>query len=531
MTNALIIFVILVVTFVPYIGFLTDKIYSIDRFFHFDYFVMSAGWAHLNGQTIFVDVNSNYSVGMTVLLSRLACLFGEFDYASMVTVIMLLGLLYWCIGFLFLRSWLKNTFIAALGIFLTINLEMFHGGVSPVVWRFPSATVIRHIFDLGVFFALLQHSRTERKQYLWLASGFCALAIAYMLDTGVYLTVSFFAYLAVQMMFKPLRGALLGSLRDIVPLLLKMALPFAGAGVILLIIQGPSLFTHAYWQNATEYSRLFLNGFGDLPLTYALEQKQYIAFAFGLLIPVFYTGSLLLSTTLIGQGYFKREHCLLVFLSCYGMLLYHYYIFRSGPTSYDAVIVPAVFLLSFWVKQGWDIVKPMGRIILGFCLTASVVAMFAFNPWFRQYPNVFYNIKVQKVQHFDFDLKPDVMLIQSLTSKEQAVPLISSFETKVLMAAARKPFFYYFPFIYSVPFDTMDFHGTEMLTVERLKRTIQQLQEEQPAYVFVERKLFERKLHPLYYQKYTALTILLSYLNEFYTPYQNGRFLCALKLK
>ncbi len=531
MSNALIIAIILLLTFVPHIGYLTDKIYSIDRFFHFDYFVMSAGWSHLKGQTIFVDVNSNYSVGMAVFLSRLACLFGKFDYSAMVTVVMLLGVLYWCVGFIFLRKWLGNMFLAVLGIFLAINLSMFHGGVAPVVWRFPSATVIRHLFDLGVFFALLGHSRSEEKKYLWIASAFCAVGIAYMLDTGIYLTLSYFAYLSVQVIFKPLRKALLGSITDAGVLLCQMALPFAGAGVLLFCIQGPALLTHAYWQNTTEYSRLFLNGFGDLPVTYALEQHQYMAFAFGLLIPVFYTGSLIAAVTLIGQRYFKREHCLLVFFACYGILLYHYYIFRSGPTSYNAVIVPAVFLVAFWLKLVWNNIKALGRIVLGAGLIVGLVCMFVFNPNFAQYPNIFFNPKSHKVEHFSVDLKPDVMLIQRLTANNEAVPLISSFETKILMAADRKPFFYYFPFIYSVPFETMDFHGTEMLTVDRLKQTIGQLQEKKPMYVFVERKLFERRLHPLYYQKYTALAILLGYLNEFYTPYQNGQFLCALRLK
>ncbi len=529
--SILVIAALIVLTYVPHIAYVTDKIYSIDRFFHFDYFVMSAGWAHLKGQTIFVDVNSNYSVGMTVLLSRLANLGGGFDYPAMAFVVMALGVLYWCIGFMFLRVWLKNVFLAGAGIFLAVNLEMFHGGVSPLVWRFPSATVIRHLFDLGVFFALLQHSRSSDKKYLWIASLFCAAAIAYMLDTGVYLTLSFAAYLGIQLLVKPLRLQLLTSVKDAALLLLTMIIPFAGAGTILFLIQGPALFSAQYWHNATEYSRLFLNGFGDLPVTYALEHKQYIAFAFGLLIPVFYTGSLIFAAAMIGQGHYKREQCMLIFMSCYGMLLYHYYIFRSGPTSYDAVIVPAVFLLSFWVKQLWDVIKPFGRIMLGAFLSAGLIAMFACNPWFKEYPNIFFNPKAHPVEHFDADLKADTALIQGLTGKDEPVALISSFETKILMAANRKPLFYYFPFIYSVPFDVMDFHGTEMLTIDRLKRTLQQMQQKRPAYVFVERKLWERRLHPAYYAKYSALTVLMQFLNDLYTPYQNGQYLCALKLK
>lgn len=531
MSNIFVIFLIVLILFVPHVNVLTDQIYAIDRFFHFDYFVMSAGWAHLKGLTIFMDVNSNYSVGMTIFLSRLASFLGGFDYASMAFVVMFLGVAYWCVAFLFLRSWMNNLFLAVFGVFLAICLNMFHGGVAPIVWRFPSATVIRHLFDVAVFFVLLQHSRTEHKKYLWLASACCAFSIVYMLDTGVYLTLSFFVYLSVQVLFKQTRAVIVSSVKDASNLALLMAMPFVGGGILLFLMQGPTLFKPEYWQNATEYSRLFLNGFGDLPVTYALGQRQYLAFAFGLIIPVFYVGTLLLVVTLLGQGYFKRKDALAIFFACYGLLLYHYYIYRSGPTSYGAVIVPCVFLICFWLQKIMEGCKGLSQQVLKILLTMVVVLMFAFNPYVRQYPNIFYKTPSKVAEHFDADLKVDIDLIQGLTNKDQAVPLISSFETKILIAADRKPFFYYFPFIYSVPFDVMDFHGTEILTTQRLQKTIGQMEGKHPEYVFVETKLFKQQLHPLYYAKYTALRILLSYLNDRYTLYKEGKYLCALRLK
>ena len=47
----------------------------------------------------------------------------------------------------------------------------------------------------------------------------------------------------------------------------------------------------------------------------------------------------------------------------------------------------------------------------------------------------------------------DAQLIASLTAHSDEVPLISGFETEMLMQANRKPFFYYFPLFISRPDD------------------------------------------------------------------------------
>jgi hypothetical protein len=79
--------------------------------------------------------------------------------------------------------------------------------------------------------------------------------------------------------------------------------------------------------------------------------------------------------------------------------------------------------------------------------------------------------------------------------------------------------------------DSLDFKGTEILTYDRMRMTLESLENKKPEYVFIERKLYAGQLPTAYYQHFQTLTILIRYLAGRYEPYDQGQYLLALKRK
>ena len=169
----------------------------------------------------------------------------------------------------------------------------------------------------------------------------------------------------------------------------------------------------------------------------------------------------------------------------------------------------------------------------------------------------------------EFDFTEDALLIQKLTGPKDKVPLISSFDIKILMQANRRPFFYHFPMVISRPMRLRMFGVTGMYTTDYLKKTVTQLETDKPEFIFMERLyligLFqindfkvanintfsplekrpnidyhtifnEEKVNsptvPNYYYYMTpALMSLLEYVKDHYVFYADGKYLVAMKRK
>ena len=134
--------------------------------------------------------------------------------------------------------------------------------------------------------------------------------------------------------------------------------------------------------------------------------------------------------------------------------------------------------------------------------------------------------------HKDFDFSKDASLIQSLTRPGEPAALISSFEIKILMQADRPPFFYYFPLVKSrpkhmrvMPIDSAN-SNPELLD----RKSIDQLQESNPEYVFLE-KIFLYDFPKAYADKPENIIPIVTYVREHYTPYMMGEYLVAMKHK
>src|SRR5262249_44816675 len=118
-----------------------------------------------------------------------------FSYARAVALIIALVIVYYAAFYLFLRAWLSSQALAAFGTLLAVKLQLFHWGVAPLCWQFPSALPLRHLFDLGFFACLLGHIATTKRRYLL---GMCCAvgaSLAWTIDVGVYMMVAMVFYI------------------------------------------------------------------------------------------------------------------------------------------------------------------------------------------------------------------------------------------------------------------------------------------------------------------------------------------------
>ncbi len=527
---------IILLIFVPDMDKVLARMFVWDQFYHLDGFLMAPAWAYQQGLTLNMDVISEYSMALPILVSHISKLMGGLNYYNVVALLIGAAMFYY-IGFYFLlRQWLGSLLLASFGVLLAIKLQMFHWGVSPLIWQFPTATVIRYVFDLGALWFLLQHCRTLDKRYLWGCAAVCGAALGYMLDTGIYLNAAFYFYLGTILVFTPVRQQAFKFPKDATNVVALAFTPLVLAALVLLILQGPSIFNHALWKNMLEHARLFLQGWGALPMYDGLKDRQFFAFIMGFVIPVVYVWTLLFvgASCLLRQA--KWENFFVAVLCVYGLGLYHYFIVRSAVSSYYVVSIPFVAIVCYWLRNIFSLLGAAAERNLKLTSLAWMFGALLTSHLFTFYPNAFnlagFDWKPeQQAYHTDSNFDKDAGMVKRLTSPDDRVPVISSFEVKILMDAGRKPFFYYFPLVESTPMKAAKFRGTYLHTVERMQKTLSQLETSKPEYIFFEKKLITGQIPAEYYQYYQTLTTLIMYVQQHYTPSEEGVYLVALKRK
>lgn len=85
---------IILIIYVPDLTKVLARIFVRDQFYHLDSFIMAPGWAQFNGLVLNRDVISEYSVLIPFLVSRMAKVFGGFDYQHVIAVLMVISILY-----------------------------------------------------------------------------------------------------------------------------------------------------------------------------------------------------------------------------------------------------------------------------------------------------------------------------------------------------------------------------------------------------------------------------------------------------
>ena len=365
-----------------------------------------------------------------------------------------------------------------------------------------------------------------------MAALICGLMLATVFEVGVYLTMALYFYCAALLVV-PQASVMRQNIKSLISAALLP--PLIWMAVMLIFFKG-HVFQATFWANNTEFSRLFLAGFGAMPMIQNLNEGHALAFFGGFALPAMYLLTLMIIGSLCFLGIIRWQHLPVLAICVYGLGTYHYYVYRSAVTSYCVVAVPFVLICCFWLKHILERFFVTARIQILWCLAGVSVVALLMNPLFRNYPNVFNTFSDESRNNLikyqqQTDITADVQLIRSITSEKEAVPLISSLETKILMDARRAPFFYYTPLVYPRTFEGLDFGGTDILTKSRMQKILSQVQTQAPEHVFVEKKLFLGYLPGVYYGHYETLTILMKYLSEYYVPLAEGKYLLALKRK
>ncbi len=579
---------IVLMIYIPDLSGVTAMIYMGDWFHHLDYVIMSVGWASLWGQVPYADIISQYGVGLPVIFAKIIKCFGTFDYLPALRVVMWFVILYFIGAFFFVRYWLGPAWIAGVAFLLVFRLQMFHYGVSPLIWCTASASPMRFGLDIAWMTCLLLHMRTSRLRWLLLAAFYSGFAVYYMTSSGMCVMVTLYAYLLSLLAVPAWRQQILSQGPQRTGLFWSCwVLPF----VSMLLFFGAALkghiFQKEYWQNLINYLVAFEH-IGALPMWESLKYRHFWAFFMSMAMPLTYLVTLMYIGLCLYIEKGPWERVLPALLSVYGLANYQYYVVRSAITTYYVNALPFVFIVCFWFMQILKMLpSSWQRRLRAAAVILSFYALWT-NQNFLAYPNLmsfsrhpltdnlviqrfpdrqgYFNVMYKNTKEDDklpvndlnqtqedmrveddfkddrelaqfyqsrADFAQDASLIDRLTGPQERVALISSFETKILIQANRPPFFYDFPMLSSRPMTFRSFPSDAAHSLNYLDNTIKALEDRKPDYVFMERIFLQNTLPASYYdhgnRRLTRVLSIIDYIRAHYQPYATGQYLVAMK--
>ena len=568
-----------ILIYIPNIQAVVARNFIGEQFHHNDSFIMGPGWAYLSGQVLDVDVISQYGIGFVVVISRLAQLLGGFSYEHVMAVMVIGTLLYYLSWYFLLRQWLGSIVLVSALMLLAIKWQMFHPGVHPFVFTYGSATPMRYIYDVIYFWCVWMHIKTAKKIWLIRAAAVCGFGIYYLTSEGLYGTASFYAYILLLWALPGWRAHFRVRLWDAF-----IFIAFWGSHIFIGTDHRRAYRNSAILEQYRRVHWLFHQRFGLEPMYMTLQDHKYLESLLGFILPIGYVLTLLILLGRLAFNLSKKEEWLAVVLCFYGLGTYHYYIARSTGTSYYTVILPLVFVLGFWIKTAIDSLKENQRIPIRSILLSLAAWALLTNRIFLAYPNIlnvsshpmtdlavtlplqdgspyfnhlFRNFNPELklplnslggteeglLAESDFaddnaliayyrkesDFTQDVQLIDSLSAHSQEIPLISGFETELLMQAHRKTFFYYFPLLITRPMRMRSFEVCSLYTTDQLAKTIAKFERVKPPYVFMEKIYMVNEVPRAFLFEYPSLIPLINYVRLHYMPVAQGEYLVALK--
>lgn len=576
---------IVLMIYMPDLDRVMALIFMGDWLHHFDFIVMSVGWASLFGQVPYADVFSQYGVGLPVIFAKASSLLGGFDYVPVLRVMMWFVIGYFILTYFFVRYWLGSALIAGVAFLLVFRLQMFHYGVSPLVWSVPSASPVRFGLDILWMAALLAHMRGGKSRWLILAAIYSGFALYYMTSGGLCVLATFYFYLAALLILPSLRGQILSDSPKRLLYYLCWVLPPVSALIFFGASCGTYIWHVEFWHNILNYMDVFSLR-AALPMFESLKYRHFWAFFMSMVMPFTYLATFLY----IGVGLYtqkiKKEWLFTALLCIYGLANYQYYVVRSAITSYYVDVLPFVLIVCFWFMHGLELLPLAWRkrakaaaVVLSFYalltnqnyLAYPNLMNFSRNPMtdnlvIQRFPdrqgyfnNMFKNTKEQDKllandlgtsqedmrteddfksdtdlaayarDHLNFS--QDAHLICRLTKPGQRVALISSFETKILIQAHRAPFFYNFPLLSSRPMTFRTFPADCAHLPSYISDTINALEESAPEYVFMEKVFLQDAWPASYHENNSRVLEIISYIKTHYQAFEPGQYLVAMKRK
>jgi len=579
------IMVIALMIYMPDLERVIAMIFTGECLHHFDFLIMSVGWASLCGQLPYVDVIAQYGVGLPLIFAKVINVCGGFDYVSALRVMMGFVIIYFILMYFFVRYWLGSALIAGVAFLLVFRLQMFHYGVSPLIWCVASASPIRFGLDILWMWALLRHIRYGKSRWLIMAAVYSGFAVYYMTSSGMCVMASFYAYLSALIVLPSLRKLWIADSSRRLAYACCWALPVLSA----LVFFGATLKGHIlqkeYWHNFIDYMVVFGHT-GAIPIYENLKYRHFWAFFMSLSLPLTYVATLLYISVGLYFEEGPRERLFTALLCIYGLANYQYYVVRAAGTSYYVNALPFVLVVCYWFMRvleflplAWQKRLKVAAVVLSFYalltnqnyLAYPNLMNFSRNPMtdnlvIQRFPDRggYFNHLFKKTKEQDklpandlgtsqedlrteddfksdaqlvdyyrahFDFKKDAALIDRLTKPGQRVALLSSFETKILIQANRAPFFYHFPMLTSRPMTFRTFPTDAAQTPAYGPDTLKALAEGRPEYIFME-KVFLQDFWPASYRENNPLVFeVVTTIKAHYQAFEQGQYLVAMKRK
>ena len=248
-------------------GRMADQFFATDLHHHLNFYFMGPALQFEHGKAFGTDIFSQYGIGWP-LVACVLTRFSALSYGTLIGVEIIYVCIYYVAFFFLLRKCFEDAVWAAFGTALAVCWQIF-SGMSPheLIWVFPSSTALRTPMDVWFFLALVAHQRSGKLIAAAAAGAFCALGVVFETETGFYLLVTFFIYLALQTGLASNEPGRRGWKSSFIS-----ALTFCGAGLVVAFLplfyaSRGTLFTHAFragWIEAlADYAG---QGLGALPI-------------------------------------------------------------------------------------------------------------------------------------------------------------------------------------------------------------------------------------------------------------------------
>lgn len=311
-----------------------------EQSLHLDFFVLAPATAFVKGVALGTDLEPYYGLGWAVALTK-THLLNPVSSSKFIHIEVVYGCWYFIGVYAFLRLLTRNLLWSMTGTILAIFFQLFAIWPSEyelILWRFPSATVMRWAFDVWFFLFLLAFLRTGRRGWVLAAGMLVGLATFFQTETGLYLALSFslfciLAWRSGYLTAHPWSTFLSSTGIAIVVLLLGL-----GTASRWTLFSGL-----AFWKGWLANIRFAAAGATLVPLTETQDTWPVVFFA------------LMMATYLAVAGYCvvqvarRRATVATVMLACiaaYGYLTLIYFVGRSDQHNLFRAAVPFAILVA-----------------------------------------------------------------------------------------------------------------------------------------------------------------------------------------
>ena len=342
---------------------------------HLDFFGLGPALAYESGLALGTDVHPYYGVGWAMVFARLDVL----SYGHLIRFEALYACAYFTGVYLLVRGLTGDRRWGAVGAGLAVLLQLFTMFPSDVVlWRFPSATVLRWPFDVWFLLACLVALRSRhRAAWTAVAAGLVGLTAVFQTDAVIALGVAFaFWWVA-------------GLRSEGAPALRALPAPAAVAGGVVVVGLGTAsrwtLFRTEFWSGWLENVRLGSEGATLLPILATPSWVTVVAFV---AVTAAYLAFVAFAVVQVARGSATTSAVMLGTVALYGLVTFVYFVGRSNPHNLFRPTVPLAVLLASaggLATRAWAGRRPV--LVPWLAVAATVVAMAA-DPGVRSYPGL-----------------------------------------------------------------------------------------------------------------------------------------------